>query len=235
MHTRRSHLLAAGGLLLATALAGAVARGVSRVPAPPPPGTTTFSAPTTGPLSFTGTLDRTAVLLGHDGLARIELAIAAKPDEPAHHVRRPTDVVIILDRSGSMMGDKIEQARAAVRELLAQLGDQDRFALVTYSDDAAVAVPLSTVGDRQRSAWFETVAAIQPDGGTNMSSGLDRGLDLIEHGRADGRVPHVILISDGLANQGDATPRASPAAPRAPPGASSCSPPSASAPTSTRT
>jgi Ca-activated chloride channel homolog len=206
MSARRIQLLAAAGLLLATALAGVAARGLGRAPAPRPlAGPTTFTAPTGGPVSFSGTLDRSAVLLGHDGLVRIELAIAAKVDEPTRYARQPTDVVIILDRSGSMGGEKIEQARAAVRGLLGQLGDQDRFALVTYSDDATVTIPLSAVGDRQRAAWLETVAAIQAAGGTNMSSGLDRGLDLIEHARVDGRVPHVILISDGLANQGDPT------------------------------
>lgn len=205
MKTKRYHIMTAGALLLATALAGAAARGTGRAPVLPAPanGKTAFAAPTTGPVSFTGTLDRTAVLLGHDGRARIELVIAAVPDEAAPSVRRPTDVVIILDRSGSMAGEKIAHARAAVRELLAQLGPQDRFALVTYSDDAAVVLPLSSVDDRARTAWGATVAEIQPSGGTNMSKGLDFGIDVIEQARVAGRVPHVIVISDGLANQGD--------------------------------
>jgi Ca-activated chloride channel family protein len=207
MTTRRSQLLTAAALLLATAAIGAAARGVSRAPvAAPPNHAASFAAPATGPVSFTGTLDRTAVLLGHDGLARIELAVAAASDDAARHVRRPTDVVVILDRSGSMGGEKIAHARAAVRELLAQLGPQDRFALVTYSDEARVTIPLSAVDEAQRRAWLAAVDAIQPDGGTNMSSGLDLGLDTIERGRADGRVPHVVLISDGLANQGDPSP-----------------------------
>src|SRR5260221_9137418 len=130
MHTRRSHVMTAGALLLSTALVGVAARGVSRAPAAPlAKAKTTFAAPT-GPVSFTGTLDRTAVLLGHDGLARIELVIAAPPDDSARSAPHPTDAVIILDRSGSMGGEKIEHARAAVRELLAQLGPHDRFALV---------------------------------------------------------------------------------------------------------
>ena len=50
------------------------------------------------------------------------------------------------------------------------------------------------------------MATIVPDGGTNMSSGLDLGLDTIDRMRASGRTSRAILISDGLANQGDATP-----------------------------
>src|SRR6266404_1105969 len=152
METRRSHFMAAGTLLLATALAGAAVHGTGQAPVSPVAtnGKTTFAAPTTGPVSFSGTLDRGAVLLGHDGLARMELVIAATPDESRRAERRPTDVVIILDRSGSMAGQKIEHARAAVLELLRQLDAQDRFALVTYSDNAAVTIPLSAVDDRAR-------------------------------------------------------------------------------------
>lgn len=208
MKTQRARIISAAALLLATALAGAAARGAGRRPGPAAPAhdKTTFAAAATGPVSFSGTLDRSAVLLGHDGVAHIELVIGAAPDDTVHGVRRPTDVVIVLDRSGSMAGEKIEHARAAVRELLGQLGPEDRFALVTYSDGADIAVPLSPVDEGARAAWIGTIAEIQPNGSTNMSSGLDLGLDLIDGARASGRVPHVILISDGLANQGDPSP-----------------------------
>ena len=210
MEARRSHFMAAGALLLTTAVVGAAARGKGGTPGPQVPANVqaTFAAPATGPVSFTGTLDRTAVLRGGDGRVRMELVMAAPPGERAGGVRRPTDVVIILDRSGSMDGAKIEHARAAVRELLAQLGPRDRFALVTYSDFATLAVPLSPVDDGARRAWNGVVAAIQASGSTNMSSGLDLGINVIEDGRGRDveRVPHVILISDGLANQGDPSP-----------------------------
>jgi Ca-activated chloride channel family protein len=206
MKTKRSHLMAAGGLLLTTALAGAAARGVGRVSvAGAADRQTIFAAPATGSVSFTGHLDRTAVLLGRDGVVRMELTMAAARDGREPGVRRATDALIILDRSGSMAGEKIEHARAAVRQLLAQLGPEDRFALVTYSTEAAVTIPLSPVDERMRAAWMAALGDIHADGNTNLSGGLDLGLDLIEHARGAGRVAHVILISDGLANQGDPT------------------------------
>jgi len=210
MQTRRTQLFIAGALLLATALAGAVARGKGPTAATPGPtpagGAHRFTAPPAGGVSFSGTLDRSAVRLGQDGTARIELALAAAPDDARHGVRRPTDLVIILDRSGSMSGDKMEQARAAVRELISQLGVQDRFALVTYADDAVVAIPLEDADPHRHTPWMSAVSEIQPDGGTNMAAGLDLGLALVDRARGGERVPHVILISDGLANVGDATP-----------------------------
>lgn len=208
MEANRHNVIGAGALLLVTALAGAAAPGIGRttVHSAGTNGSAAFAAASGGPVSFTGQLDRTAVRLGHDGQVRMELVMAANPGDDTREARRPTDVVIVLDRSGSMAGEKITHARAAVRELLAQVGAEDRFALVTYSDDATVAVPLSAVDDRARATWMSTVAEIQPGGSTNMSGGLDLGIDLIERARAEGRVPHVMLISDGLANQGDPSP-----------------------------
>jgi Ca-activated chloride channel homolog len=206
MKTKRNQFLAAGALLLATAFIGAAARGLGRAAGPETTKAATFAASTGGPVTFTGTLDRKAVLLGRDGTARIELVIAAAADEAQRVTRRPTDLVIVLDRSGSMAGEKIEHARAAIRELVGQLDARDRFALVTYSDAAAVAVPLSPVDERGRSGWFSLVAETEPMGGTNMSVGLDVAFNLFAGGRLSGRVPHMIVISDGLANQGDFTP-----------------------------
>jgi len=206
--TRHRHgVLIASALVLATAAVGTVARGKGTggptVLEHTPP--TRVTAPSGGPVSFSGTLDRTAVLRGTDGLVRMELVIAASEQPATQPVRVPTDLLVILDRSGSMAGTKLEQARAAVRELVTQLGPEDRFGLVTYSNAATLLIPLTTADGRARDRWFSTVAEITPDGGTNMSSGLDLGLDAIERSRGPGRVPRVILVSDGLANQGDAS------------------------------
>ena len=208
METKRSHFIAAGVLLLATALAGLAVTGAAKpiLPAAPAPARTTFTAPSPGAVTFSGTLDRHAVLVGGDGTARMELVIAAPGARHAVAIeRKPTDLMIILDRSGSMSGEKIEQARAAVLQLVSQLGPQDRFSLITYSDRAEVAIPLAPVDERSHRDVAGRVAEIMADGGTNMSSGLDLAIDLIERARASGRVPHVILISDGLANGGDSS------------------------------
>lgn len=205
MDRRQLQIGLAGALVSLTASTAIVVRGAS---SPGPAATATaFEAPGGGPVSFRGQLDRTAVLAGSDGIVRMELVMAAARGEAAvTAVRRPTDLVIVLDRSGSMDGDKMAQARASVRELVSKLGPQDRFALVTYADDAAISIPLAAADENARSVWTAAVGEIVPDGGTNMSRGLDLALDLVHRSRQAGRVPHAILISDGLANQGDASP-----------------------------
>src|SRR5262249_56401272 len=124
----------------------AAARLAAHGPTAGPPGpdgalARSFSAGGAGPVHFTGALEGTAVLEGSDGLVRIELSLGADPASAAAPVRVPTDLVVVLDRSGSMAGEKIANARAAVRALLSSLDDRDRFALVAYSDGAQTVLP----------------------------------------------------------------------------------------------
>jgi Ca-activated chloride channel homolog len=202
---KRNRWLVAGGLVLVTAVAGAAASGKTSLPAVVgPAGALTFAAAPAGPVSFTGTLDRGSVLVGGDSTVRMELVIGADgTPERADGSRRPTDLVVVLDRSGSMQGATMEHAKSAIRELVSELSPGDRFALVTYSNDAWLAIPPASATAEARAGWLATVAAIPADGGTNLSSGMDLGLDVIDRMRTAGRVPRAIVISDGLANQGD--------------------------------
>jgi Ca-activated chloride channel family protein len=205
LESRRNRFLVIGALAVATAFAGTLARGKGS-PAAGNDGSRTFVASSPGPVSFRGTLDRSAVLVGGPPSVRMELVIGAG-GQPVSAVRVPTDLVVILDRSGSMAGEKIENARAAIRELVSRLGPEDRFALVTYSNGASLTIAPAAAGDGARAAWLETVAGLGVDGGTNLSSGLDLGLDTLERIRSAGRASRAILISDGLANQGDPSPQ----------------------------
>ncbi|MCP4903860.1 MAG: VWA domain-containing protein [bacterium] len=157
-------------------------------------------------LSFEGRLDRGAVHVGSSGEIHLELKARGAELPERAILRRPTDVVVVLDRSGSMGGDPMAKALAAIRELIGQLGPEDRFALVTYSNGSDLVVPLARASDAAREVWPRQLGAIAAGGGTNMSAGLDRAHDLVAATRAAGRVARVLLLSDGHANQGDATP-----------------------------
>jgi Ca-activated chloride channel family protein len=107
------------------------------------------------------------------------------------------DVVLVLDRSGSMEGDKMEQAIDAAAYVLDNLGADDRFAVVDFSryvrsfDDE-----LRPASDAQ--AGIEYVREREAGGNTNISGALERGLAYL-----DGERPGtVIFLTDGLATVG---------------------------------
>ncbi len=119
--------------------------------------------------------------------------------------RKPTDLILVLDRSGSMAdGQKLEFAKAAVRSLIDRLDDQDRIGLVTFDDAAAVDFPLAAATRGARAELGQLVSRLGTGSGTNISDGLERGRALLL--ATTGRSSRVILLSDGMANSGVVSP-----------------------------
>ena len=162
-----------------------------------------FTAPPGGPITFKGRLDRTAVLRGGDGLVKLKLLLSAPQSDSVIAHRVATDFLVVLDRSGSMRGEKINFAISAVRELIDRMYPDDRLALISYSDNARIAIPLEVASPEARSQWQRVLQRIQANGNTNMSSGLDQARELAMQHRTGARPARMILISDGLANRGD--------------------------------
>ncbi len=208
MNPKRAGLLLVAALMAVTVLGHVASRGSSALPIDPgaaPPAPLALHSPAGSLVSFSGRLDRAAVHAGGDGRVMMELTLAAGERPSARGERTPTDLLVILDRSGSMAGEKIVHARAAVEELLAQLAPGDRFALVTYSDDAELAIPLTPATAAAKQRWRRLVAAVEPGGGTNMSRGMDIAAAAVRATRGSGATGRILLISDGLANQGDSS------------------------------
>lgn len=110
--------------------------------------------------------------------------------------RAPASLAIVLDTSGSMRGAKLEDAKRSVLRLVDAMRDDDEIALVRYADDSALVQPLARVGD-VRAALTSRVRALTAGGGTNIPSGLSRGLQALDEARAS-RARRVVLVSDGL-------------------------------------
>jgi Ca-activated chloride channel family protein len=111
-------------------------------------------------------------------------------------------MVIVLDRSGSMKGRKINDARQAVLHLLSGLTAKDRFALVTYSDRVQQISGLTYVTADHDKQFKALVGGIRAGGGTNLGDGLQTGINVMLTAQENGNARKLILISDGLANKG---------------------------------
>ncbi|HEY2733383.1 MAG TPA: VWA domain-containing protein [Polyangiales bacterium] len=178
-----------------------------RPPRQPPSAAVTTDLPPsaaviTGDVGLTARLDRKSVLLGSDGRVQVELTLTA-PDtagaEAAHH---GTDILVVLDVSGSMSGQKLAYAKRALHQLIDRIGPSDRFGLISYESDAQLVLPLRAAEDGSTSRWHRAVDRLAARGGTNMSAGLDFALAQLSARHHSARV---LLLSDGLANEGDSS------------------------------
>jgi Ca-activated chloride channel family protein len=167
------------------------------------PGPSRHHAGDDGILRVSGHLIQNKVLQGSEGHVGLNLTLQAAelPATDDWGVRN-VDMVIVLDRSGSMKGRKIEDARRAVLELLSSLSAEDRFALITYSDGVHITSGLSNVTDANRVRIVSAVNTIRAGGGTNLGAGLQAGIGILISQNHHTNAAKVILISDGLANKG---------------------------------
>jgi Ca-activated chloride channel family protein len=138
---------------------------------------------------------------GEDGFALITLS------PPAQAVRAtPRDIVLVIDVSGSMSGRKIEQARAAGRQLLQSLTPSDRFRLIDFSSDVRSFRDgwTAATGGNVRAAT-EYLDALRANGGTNIQGALEEALAA---DTPDGRLPLVLFLTDGAPTVGEQRPDA---------------------------
>jgi Ca-activated chloride channel homolog len=119
---------------------------------------------------------------------------------PAETSSAPRDVVVVLDRSGSMGGWKMTAARRAAGRIVDMLDAGDRFCVLAFDDtiDTPPQLPVGLVeaSDRNRFAavsWLGTLAA---RGGTEMAQPLAKAVDMLA-AAGEGREPSVVLVTDG--------------------------------------
>jgi Ca-activated chloride channel family protein len=136
---------------------------------------------------------------GEDGFFMLLLA-PGRSETPS--VRR--DLVAVLDVSGSMSGDKLDQAKAALAQLLGTLRTGDRFRVVTFGGSVRryAAGWTDASGDNVRTAQ-EWVRRLDTDGGTNIAGALG---EAFAEAPAEGRLGVVVFLTDGMATVGETNP-----------------------------
>lgn len=124
-----------------------------------------------------------------------EVLVAAK--QAWANNRKRADIVLLVDTSGSMRGDPIEEAKAGLQLFLSRLLPEDRVALVTFDDEARVVVPLGLLKDN-RFQLDSAVAELRANGSTALYDGILTALDHVKD-TPDGRdrIKAVVLLSDG--------------------------------------
>ena len=204
---KRKILMTIGGLILTTlVIMGLSDRADSWIARHPSGASATAGAD--DELRLSATLVQDKVLQGSAGHVGLALTLTA-PEQGPLPADAPAnvDLIVVLDRSGSMNGQKIGDARRAVGRLMENLAPEDRLALVSYADNVVTHAGLTPVTAANRHALRATLSAIRASGGTNLGAGLKQGITLAGHTLKSANARRIILISDGLANQGITDPR----------------------------
>jgi len=130
------------------------------------------------------------------------VSVMATTGANAGLVRLPANVTLVIDRSGSMQGSRIQQAKAAAGFVLDNMQDGDRFSLVTYSSDSMVDISSTVVNPTSRARIKQTIENLNVGGGTCVSCGLESGRLQAKSADFGDGVSRIILFSDGQANSG---------------------------------
>lgn len=115
--------------------------------------------------------------------------------------RVPINLAIVIDKSGSMSGQRIEKAREAAILAVNMLNENDTLSIVAYDSEARVIVPATKVDNKLRIIGLIN-ENIYASGGTALFAGLSKGIKQVENQLTKDKINRIILLSDGQANIG---------------------------------
>ncbi|MFN8111870.1 MAG: VWA domain-containing protein [Solirubrobacterales bacterium] len=144
-------------------------------------------------------LDFDLVAVESEDTVHVLLDLTA-PTPESTEARPPATLQVVLDRSGSMAGDRLEAALVAIDRLLNRLGPEDRFGLVMFDDQVQVPVAAGPVGDGSHAR--AVLPQIFAGGMTDLASGYMRGIQEAQRVTPDDGSATLVLLSDGHANTG---------------------------------
>lgn len=139
---------------------------------------------------------------GEDGYFLLSLS----PPMKSNTLAIGKDIVLVADTSGSMQGEKMQQAKKALKYVVTSLAPNDRFGIVPFNTDAdsfrSALVPATT--DNKRLA-VDFIDDLEPRGGTNIGDALKTGASLFKPGEKSERPAYLVMMTDGEPTVGETT------------------------------
>lgn len=114
---------------------------------------------------------------------------------PASMPKLPLNLCLVIDRSSSMRGERLQQVKDGAARIVDMLGDDDHFSLVTFNDRAEVVVSAQRV--RNRADLKRQIGMVEAAGGTEMATGMALALQEVQRPMLARGVSRILLLTDG--------------------------------------
>ncbi len=150
-------------------------------------------------VSLTLEMDRGVYLAESDANVYLRATVENRQFDSVSE-RKPLNICFVIDRSGSMAGERIEYARKSVLEAFTKLSQEDVFSLITYGSDVKFMVEASRVSDVNSVSTL--VQEIEAEGGSAMYDALNQAAAQVRRLKHEEGINRVVFLTDGLATKG---------------------------------
>ncbi|MBW6466853.1 MAG: VWA domain-containing protein [Brevefilum sp.] len=153
-------------------------------------------------LTLSAAADKPVIPAGKPGARIVEMKLSA-PEMAGDKAHLPLNIALVLDRSGSMHGEKLHYARQAAAHVIDLLGDEDRATVVVYDDQVNLLLPSQSMTHEGKRLAKERIARVQSGGSTFLFGGWMTGCEQLAESLTNQTFNRVLLLTDGLANVGE--------------------------------
>ena len=163
------------------------------------------------PVAIDAALANPVMLAGAKGPNYLRVAVTGN-NLPDAARRAPLNIAIVIDRSGSMQGEKIVAAKRAAKAAIGRLRPDDTVSVIAYETSVTIVQPATRIlGDGGRSGGarqqiLDAIDSIEAGGSTALFAGVSMAAGEVRKELRSGRINRIVLLSDGLANVGPSSP-----------------------------